>query len=125
VHALLLFGGGLFVLVIAALASGRRAWLARATVALAGVFALAFWVADPDRRIAAHNVERFQDTGRIDTGYLSQLSADAVPALARLPEPQRERALGEQRSRLARTRDGFAGANLARSRARDAIAARP
>ena len=125
VHALLLFGGALFVLVIAALASGRRAWLARATVVLAGVFALVFWAGDPDRRIAAHNVERFGETGRIDTGYLSQLSADAVPALARLPEPQRERALGPQRSRLERVRDGFAGANLARGRARDAIAALP
>jgi hypothetical protein len=125
VHALLLFGGALFVLVIAALATGRRDWLARATVALAGVFAVAFWVGDPDRRIAAHDVQRYEQTGRIDTGYLSGLSADAVPALLRLPAPLRAEALGPQASRLARTRDGFAGANLARMRARDAIAALP
>ena len=125
VHALLLFGGALFVLVLVALASGRGEWLPRATVALAGVCGFAFWVGDPDRRIAAHNVERYAQTGRIDTGYLSELSADAVPALARLPAEQRDQALGEQRRRLADTRDGFAGANVARARARDAIAALP
>ena len=66
VHALLLFGGALFVLVVAALASGRREWLAQATVVLGALAALAFWVGDPDRRIAAHNVERYEATGRID-----------------------------------------------------------
>ncbi len=125
VHALLLFGGGQFALVLAALASGRRGWLARATVLLGALAALAFWVSDPDRRIAEHNVERFDATGSIDVDELAGLSADAVPALARLPEPLRARALAAQRSRLARGGDGFAGANLARGRARDAIAALP
>lgn len=123
VHALLLFGGALFVLVLAALASGRRDWLARATVVLAALAALAFWVGDPDRRIAAHNVERYEDTGRIDTYYLSKLSADAVPALLGLPAPLREQALGRQRARLTGEGDGLAGANRARARARDALAA--
>ena len=67
VHALLLFGGALFVLVLVALASDRRGWLAQATVLLAAFASLAFWVSDPDRRIAAHNVERYAATGRIDT----------------------------------------------------------
>ena len=64
VHALLLFGGALFALVIVALAGDRRGWLARATVLLAAGAALAFWLSDPDRRIAAHNVERYEATGR-------------------------------------------------------------
>ena len=123
VHALLLFGGALFVLLIAALASGRRGWLGQATVALAALGALAFWAGDPDRRIAAHNVERWEATGRIDTAYLSRLSADAVPALLRLPPPLRERVLASQRARLARAPDGLAGANRARARARAALAA--
>lgn len=122
-HALLLFGAALFALVVVALAIGRRDWLARATVLLAALGALAFWGADPDRRIAAHNVERWEKTGRIDTAYLSLLSADAVPALLRLPPRLRERALGEQRARLAGEPDGLAGANRARARARDALAA--
>jgi len=125
VHALLWFAGALFVLVIAALASGRRDLLARATVLLCALAALAFWVSDPDRWIATHNVERYERTGRIDTGYLAGLSADAVPALVRLPWPQRERALARQIRELAHTSDGLAGANLARSRARRAIDALP
>lgn len=125
VHALLLFGGAVFALVIAALATDRREWLAQATVLLAAFAALAFWVGDPDRRIAAHNVERHAATGKIDTDYLAQLSADAVPALMRLPAPLRERALGRRRDRLAREPDGVAGANVARSRARDALGLRP
>jgi hypothetical protein len=125
VHALLLFGGGLFVLVVAALASGRRGWLARATVLLSAVAALAFWAGDPDARIAAHNVERYESSGRLDTAYLAGLSADAVPALLRLPPRLRARALARQRARLSREPDGLAGANLSRVRARDALGARP
>jgi hypothetical protein len=122
VDAFLLFDGALFVLVIAALATDRRGWLPRATVVLGAAGALAVWVSDPDRRIATHNVERFEATGSIDVDYLSQLSADAAPALVRLPQPLRERALRHQRTRLARSDDGFAGANLARARARSALA---
>ena len=90
---------------------------------LCGVAAAAFWIADPDRRIATHNVARYEATGRIDTAYLAELSADAVPALVRLPAPLRERALSVQRERLASSRDGLAGANLARHRARRALRA--
>ncbi|HEV2774031.1 MAG TPA: DUF4173 domain-containing protein, partial [Solirubrobacteraceae bacterium] len=123
VHGLLLFGGVLFALVIVALAGERREWLAQATVLLAAVAALLFWVSDPDRRIAAHNVERYEATGRIDTRYLSKLSADAVAPLMGLPAPLRERAVARQRARLAGEPDGLAGANVSRSRARDALAA--
>lgn len=125
VDAFLLFGAALFVLVLVALAIDRRDWLARATVLLAALGALAFAVSDPDRRIADRNVERFEATGSIDVGYLAHLSADAVPALTRLPEPLRERALAPHRRRLARGNDGFAGANLARAKARDALAKAP
>ena len=124
VDAFLLFNGALFLLVIAALATGSGAWLPRATVVLVAVGALAFQLSDPDRRIATHNVERFEHTGSIDVGYLSNLSADAVPALVRLPQPLRDRALEPQRRRLARGGDGFAGANLARAKARRALALR-
>ena len=121
VHFFLLFGAVLFCLLAGALVSGRRAWLPRATVLLCAVSAAAFWIADPDRRIAAHNVARYEATGRIDTDYLAGLSADAVPALLELPPRLRAQALGPQRERLARVRDGFAGANLARHRAREAL----
>ncbi len=59
-------------------------------MAAAGVAALlALAVLNPDRFVAEHNVTRYAATGRIDTDYLSGLSADAVPALDRLPEPLR------------------------------------
>jgi hypothetical protein len=124
VHAFLLFDAALFVLVVVALASARRDWLPRATVLLGALAALSFWVGDPDRRIAAHNVERYEATGRIDVSYLAGLSADAVPELARLPAPPREGALHLQRERLARG-DGFASANVARARARRVLAGAP
>ncbi|MEA2139156.1 MAG: hypothetical protein QOG56_2306 [Solirubrobacteraceae bacterium] len=120
-HAFLLLDAALFVLVVVALAAGRRDWLPRAVVVLCGLAALAFWAGDPDRRIAAHNLARYEATGRIDVGYLAQLSADAVPVLERLPARLRDDALAPQRERLARD-DGFASANLARARARRALA---
>lgn len=125
VHALLLGTGAIVILVVVALASGRRGWLPRASVGLVATAALAFWVSDPDRRIADHNVDRYEATGRIDADYLGGLSADAVPELVRLPAALRERVLGRQRARLARIDDGVAGANVSRSRARAAIAALP
>lgn len=36
---------------------------------------------NPDAFIARQNLDRYQDTGKIDTAYLSQLSDDAVPVL--------------------------------------------
>ena len=122
-HALLLFGAAMFALVVVALAIDRREWLPRATVLLAAVGMVAFAAGDPDARIASRNVERFEATGAIDVEYLSGLSADAVPALVRLPPALRERALRRLRLRLAHDDDGLAGANVARIRARRALAA--
>ena len=42
---------------------GARAWLPRATVALSAAAALAFALANPDARIAEHNIERYGRTG--------------------------------------------------------------
>ena len=72
VDAFLLCAGALFVLVVVALAIDRRGWLPRATVLLGAAGALAFSLSDPDARIAAHNVERFEATGSIDVDYLAR-----------------------------------------------------
>ena len=98
--------------------------VAQATVLLAAVAALLFWVSDPDRRIAAHNVERYERTGRIDPGVLATLSPDAAPALARLPPPLAACVTQRIRGDLARA-DGATGLNLGRARARDALANLP
>ena len=82
-------------------------WLPRAalTVTLASFLAFAF--ADPDRRIAEWNVDRFERTGNVDTRYLGSLSADAIPALA-----------GMQCVPDMPSSDGLAGLNLGRAQAR-------
>jgi len=81
-----------------------------------GIALLAFSIANPDARVARHNVERWRETGRIDVVTLSRLSTDAAPALAVLPSALRDAAL---RPILARTdRDGALGWNLSRSRGR-------
>lgn len=76
------------------------AWLLRRTdllprlgVGSAGLGLLVLTLAGPDALVAAADVRRYERTGSIDTAYLSRLSADAVPALADLPEPVRRCAL--------------------------------
>jgi hypothetical protein len=64
-------------------------------IASAGSAILALGLASPDALAARWNVDRFERTGRIDTAYLSRLSEDAVPALQKLPDPQRWCALAD------------------------------
>ncbi|MBE2317386.1 DUF4173 domain-containing protein [Solirubrobacter sp. CPCC 204708] len=103
-HAILLWLGALFVLVL--LARGAQ-WLPRAALTLTLATFLAFALADPDRRIAQWNVDRFERTGKVDADYLGYLSADAIPALKGMrcvPDVPRS--------------DGLAGLNLGRAQAR-------
>ncbi|MEP7055284.1 MAG: DUF4173 domain-containing protein [Actinomycetota bacterium] len=114
VLALLLIAGALW----------RARWLPRGVLA-AGVFALlALNLINADGFIARRNIDRAGAAGSVDTAYLSGLSADAVPALLRLPEPARSCVLIALRARLDRADEGgWRGANFARARARALIAA--
>ena len=107
-------------LVLGATASDRFRWLPRACVLTSAVTMLGFGLHDPDRRIAERNVERYERTGNIDVHYLTTLSADAIPAIAGLPRAVNARALEDERWDLSGG-DGWAGFNLARERARDAL----
>ena len=103
-HAILLWLGALFVIVVVAL---RANWLPRAMLTITVASFLAFALADPDRRIAEWNVDRHERTGKVDETYLGTLSADAIPALKGMecvPNMPGE--------------DGFGGLNLAREQAR-------
>ncbi|MDX6349339.1 MAG: hypothetical protein QOF84_4129 [Streptomyces sp.] len=115
--------GLVIVLIMAAGILGNR-WLPRAIVASAAAGILAFGLASPDGLIADQQVTRYENTGKIDLGYLRGLSADAVPALDRLPEPQRSCALGEIEGGL---HDGEAwyATSLGEARARTILADRP
>jgi hypothetical protein len=92
-HAITLWLGGLVVLVMVAGTRMRGWWLPRAAVTFTAASLLVFTAADPDGLVASKNVERYEETGRIDLTYLSGLSADAVPSLATLPASLRSCAL--------------------------------
>ena len=110
-HAAILWLGALFVLIVAAGALKRTRWLPRATVAVSAAAAVAFAFANPDARIAEHNIKRFERTGEMDRAYLRHLSADAAPALIRAGEGHKPKP----------EPDGILSVNLGRARARAAI----
>jgi len=107
--------GLLFVLVGVAVVRLRADWLPRLVIGTAVLALLGLALVNPDRLIADRNVDRFLETGRLDVSYLSELSADAVPAVDRLPEPMRTCALRDIAFGLPR--DGFWATNLGRERA--------
>ncbi|MFJ6163536.1 DUF4153 domain-containing protein [Micromonospora orduensis] len=111
--------GLLFVLVGVAVVRLRAEWLPRLVIGTAVLALLGLALVNPDRLIAQRNVDRYLDTGRLDVSYLSGLSADAVPALDRLPEPMRTCALRKIAFELPR--DGFWATNLGRERARPVL----
>lgn len=101
VHATILWLEGIFAMVLIGGAIKKFGWLPLTVVAYTGAALLVFTLINPDRVIATRNVERFEETGRIDVGYLAGLSADAMPALAELPEPLRSCALADLRYHLS------------------------
>lgn len=118
------FEGWLGVVVAAVVVVGlglRAAWLARFAL-LTGAAALAgLGLVNPDGWIAEHNIDRYVATGKIDSGYLSGLSADAVPAVMRLPEAERGCAMP---SRWLTREQGWLSWNLGRARAEHALGGR-
>ncbi|SDK06885.1 His Kinase A (phospho-acceptor) domain-containing protein [Nonomuraea maritima] len=121
--------GALFVLVLVAgaarLAGRGSGWLPRTAVLVTGLGLVAFAVANPDLRVARSQIET-RGVARMDAVYLSSLSADAVPALDRLPEPRRSCVLSRllQVNHLLET-DPWNGWNLARAQATALPAERP
>jgi len=109
--------GATFVLVALLGAIRRGSQLPRFASAWAAIALVGFSAANPDGRVADRNIDRWRETGKIDVAYLSTLSADAVPALVRLPSPLRRQALPGIADRLA-TDDTWGSANLSRLRAR-------
>lgn len=91
--------------------------LPRLIIASASVVLLGTALLGPDAVVARADVQRFEDTGKIDADYLSTLSADAWPGLATLPPEVRACALPSATGPLW---DGIWAANVARARA-DAV----
>jgi hypothetical protein len=78
------FEGWLGLVLLMVLAAGvvwRAGWLPRAAVLSAALALVLLAVINPDAWIARHNLDRFEETGKLDTGYLANLSADAAPVI--------------------------------------------
>lgn len=115
----------LAAVLVAVLLAGAVAAVARALphvlVVLAAASLLVLTGTDPDDAVARSALSR---GAAADTAYLATLSADAVPALDRLPEPARSCVLAGVAARLAQDRP-WTSANRARARAADVLRARP
>ncbi|MFK5583011.1 DUF4153 domain-containing protein [Serinicoccus sp. LYQ131] len=95
VDAFELWLGLLIVLVLVSLVRLRGAWLPRAGLLTGAAMLLALGLANPEGWVAARNIERYEETGRLDLGYLSTLGADAVPTIReRLPQDLGDCAVG-------------------------------
>ncbi|MFR9751497.1 DUF4153 domain-containing protein [Nocardia sp. 004] len=96
--------GLVYLLVLAALVRLRRTWVPRAAVGAAAATLLGLALVNPERLIAERNIDRWLSGTTVELGtgsstreikqdldidYLSTLSPDALPAVERLPEPQR------------------------------------
>jgi Domain of unknown function (DUF4153) len=125
VSACELWLGAVFAMVLAAGVRLRARWLAQAVAGSAAAALLGLALLNPDRFIAERNIDRYERIDRIDVDYLSRLSADAAPALDRLPSPLRECALARIGADLADHPDDWRGTNLGRERARDIVAEHP
>jgi two-component system sensor histidine kinase BaeS len=111
------FEAWLGLVVVLVMASGVRLsgrWVPRAAVLSGAAALLALSAANPDGYVAERNVERYLETGKVDWYYLGGLSADAVPALLRLPEQAQACVL---HTRPARAGDDLLAWNLGRARA--------
>jgi hypothetical protein len=100
-----------FVLIAVAGIRMTARWLPRAVLVAGAVALLGLAATNPEKLIAERNIDRYEQTGLLDTDYLLSLSPDIEPALQRLPEEVRQ---------CAMYRDDDPGAwyefNLSRSR---------
>ncbi|MFC3891530.1 DUF4153 domain-containing protein [Lentzea rhizosphaerae] len=109
-----------YLMVIAGGITLRANWLPKAIVGTGAAFLLVVMVMNPERVVADYNVSRFEATKKIDTRYLSQLSEDAVPALVRLPEHERNCSLQWLKNRTNVEQD-WREFNLARHNAWESL----
>jgi hypothetical protein len=115
--------GLVFLMVLLAGIRLKAPWLARAAAATAAAALVGIVAVNPDHLIAQQNVARYEATGKIDLAYLATLSADAVPALDRLPAELRRCVLTEIDQDLARLGDdALREWNLGRAQARSILA---
>lgn len=94
VDAFELWMGLLLVLTAAAVAVRAVRWLPRAALCSAALVLLGLGLMNPEAWVAEHNVQRYRDSGKVDTAYLALLGPDARPAIAQLPPDIAQCAVG-------------------------------
>ena len=112
------FEGWLGLLVVAVMVAGvtmRAVWLPRFALLTGAVLLAGLAALNPDAWIAERNLDRYEETGRLDWWHLAQLSDDAAPVLADAPAEVRRCVLGD----AARSDDDWLEWNLGRARAAD------
>jgi two-component system, OmpR family, sensor histidine kinase BaeS len=116
------FEGWLGLLILAVMAAGvtlKAAWLPRFALLSGACLIVALAAINPDAWIAQRNVDRYEETGKLDWAYLQGLSDDAVPVLVTLPDDVRACVLdGREQSS-----DDWLEWNLGRWRAADGLPA--
>ena len=110
--------GVVVVLVMVAGIRLRGPWVPWAALLTGAVMLLGLAAINPDAYIAERNIARFEQTGKIDWYYLSQLSDDATPVLSELPAKYR-RCVGLS----APSDDDWLEWNLGRARAGEPLTA--
>ena len=114
--------GACFLLVLVAVLRLRARPVLREMTA-AGVLALlALAAINPDGFVASSNLDRYATTGKLDTSYLRTLSADAVPALAKLPDAQRCEVLPYIAAGMGWPEESWTAWNASRTTAREVLA---
>lgn len=114
--------GLVYLVVLAAGIRLRGSWVPRIVVTSGLTVLFGLSVANPEHLVAEINVAQQR---HLDLSYLRQMSADVVPVLDRLPEPQRSCALRTINYTLAGAEPGWREWNASRARARELLAARP
>jgi len=105
--------------------AGRARWLPRIALVSGAVALVGLAAINPDAWVAERNLDRYDETGKLDLGYLQTLSADAAPVIVdRLPADVARCVLatlpyGSLRQEVV---DDPRAWNLSRSRAADALA---
>ncbi len=113
--------GVIFVLIAVAGIKWQGRWIPGTTVGLAVLMLLGLAALDPEGYVASRNAARYEGSGKIDAWYLRALSADATPALTKLPDPVRRCTLSWIAEDLQEPDPWYAW-NLGRVRAREALA---